>query len=87
MSRLKEIIKGRSIRDKFKKIYACEFHYDVNGVADFPSLVVNYTNKTQFLFRINKGVLDVFEDEKLNEFVEDIDRTIRFRNIDRKSVV
>ncbi|NBL00539.1 MAG: haloacid dehalogenase-like hydrolase, partial [Erysipelotrichia bacterium] len=80
-SGLKEIIEGSQLKDKFKKIYACEFHYDVNGVADWPSLVVNYTNKTQFLFRINKGVLDVFEDEQLNEFVEDIDRRIPFRNM------
>lgn len=80
-SGLKEIIKGSILRDKFKKIYACEFHYDVNGVADWPALVVNYTNKTQFLFRINKGVLDVYEDEALNEFVEDIDRRIPFRNM------
>ena len=80
-SGLKEIIKGSILKDKFKKIYACEFHYDVNGVADWPSLVVNYTNKTQFLFRINKGVLDVYEDEALNEFVEDIDRRIPFRNM------
>ncbi|NCC54155.1 MAG: haloacid dehalogenase-like hydrolase [Erysipelotrichia bacterium] len=80
-SGLKEIIEGSQLKDKFKKIYACGFHYDVNGVADWPSLVVNYTNKTQFLFRINKGVLDVFEDEQLNEFVEDIDRRIPFRNM------
>lgn len=80
-SGLKEIIEGSSLKDKFKKIYACEFHYDVNGVADWPAVVVNYTNKTQFLFRINKGVLDVFEDERLNEFVEDIDRRIPFRNM------
>lgn len=80
-SGLKEIIQGSILKDKFKKIYACEFHYDVNGVADWPALTVNYTNKTQFLFRINKGVLDVYEDEQLNEFVEDIDRRIPFRNM------
>lgn len=80
-SGLKEIIEGSAIHDRFKKIYACEFHYDVNGVADWPALTVNYTNKTQFLFRINKGVLEVYEDEQLNEFVEDIDRRIPFRNM------
>lgn len=80
-SGLKEIIQGSNLKDKFKKIYACEFHYDVNGVADWPSLVVNYTNKTQFLFRINKGVLSISEDEQLNEFVPDIDRRIPFRNM------
>lgn len=80
-SGLKEIIQGSILKDKFKKIYACEYHYDVNGVADWPSLVVNYTNKTQFLFRINKGVLSISEDEQLNEFVPDINRRIPFRNM------
>lgn len=80
-SGLKEIIEGTSIKDAFKKIYACEFRYDENGVADWPALTVNYTNKTQFLFRINKGVLEVYEDERLNEFLEDKDRRIPFRNM------
>lgn len=80
-SGLKEIIEGSPIADEFKKIYACEFHYNGSGVADWPNMVVNYTNKTQYLFRINKGVLDVFEDEKLNEFQEDRDRRIPFRNM------
>ncbi len=80
-SGLKEIIEGSVLKDKFKKIYACEFHYDENGVADWPALVVNYTNKTQFLFRINKGILNVYDDEQLNEFVPDIERPIPFRNM------
>lgn len=80
-SGLKEIIQGSLLKDKFKKIYACEFHYDVNGVADWPALTVNYTNKTQFLFRINKGVLPVYEDEQLNEFLPDIERRVPFRNM------
>ncbi len=80
-SGMKELIEGIPIANEFKKIYACEFHYDVNGVADWPTLVVNYTNKTQFLFRVNKGVLEVSEDEKLNEFVEDINRPVPFRNM------
>lgn len=80
-SGLKEIIEGTSIKDKFEKIYACEFHYNENGIADWPALTVNYTNKTQFLFRINKGVVEVYEDEQLNEFKEDRDRRIPFRNM------
>ncbi|MDL2276913.1 haloacid dehalogenase-like hydrolase, partial [Breznakia sp. OttesenSCG-928-G09] len=80
-SGLKEIIEGTKIKDAFEKIYACEFHYNENGVADWPALTVNYTNKTQFLFRINKGVLELYEDEKLNEFKEDRDRRIPFRNM------
>ena len=80
-SGLKEIIEGSQLKDVFKEIYACNFHYDVNGVADWPSLVVNYTNKTQFLFRINKGVLKINEDTPLNEYVSKDERRIPFRNM------
>ncbi|WP_161999778.1 HAD family hydrolase [Enterococcus asini] len=80
-SGLTEIIEGTPIHEEFKKIYACEFHYDEAGNADWPALTVNYTNKTQFLFRINKGVLPMNDDEALNEFLEDRDRRIPFRNM------
>lgn len=80
-SGLKEIIEGSKIYKKFKKIYACEFLYEENGLAVWPKMAVNYTTKTQFLFRINKGVLDISEDEKLNQYVDNDDRPIPFRNM------
>ena len=80
-SGLHEIIEGSSVFREFKKVYACEFLYDENRVAVWPKLAVNYTNKTQFLFRINKGVLDICEDGKLNEYVREEDRRIPFRNM------
>ena len=80
-SGLKEIIEGSELRDEFRKIYACEFHYDANGVADWPLVSVNYTTKTQFLFRINKGVLDFSDDEALNRFVAEDERPVPFRNM------
>jgi len=80
-SGLKEIIEGSAVRDRFKKIYACEFHYDANGVADWPLVSVNYTTKTQFLFRINKGVLDFSDDEALNRYVPEDERPVPFRNM------
>lgn len=58
-SGLKEMIEGTAIAGEFEKIYASAFFYDDNGVAKWPAQVVNYTNKTQFLFRIQKGVLDI----------------------------
>ena len=60
-SGLKEMIEGTSIAQQgaFEQIYASCFYYDEDGVALWPAQVVNYTNKTQFLFRIEKGVLDV----------------------------
>ncbi len=80
-SGIKEIIEGSTINKHFKKVYACEFLYDQNDKAVWPKLTVNYTNKTQFLFRINKGVLDVWEDEKLNAFVPEDERRVPFKNM------
>lgn len=80
-SGIKEIIEGSSINKYFKKVYACEFLYDENHVAVWPKLAVNYTNKTQFLFRINKGVLDVWDDDKLNAYTPEDERRIPFRNM------
>ncbi|MGI6608651.1 MAG: haloacid dehalogenase-like hydrolase [Erysipelotrichaceae bacterium] len=64
----KEIIDGCSIKDEFTRIFACEYHYDENNQADFPAVAINYTAKTQFLFRINKNSLDIFDDSTINSF-------------------
>ena len=80
-SGLYEIIEGSSIFSKFKDVFACEFLYDVNGVACWPKNVVNYTTKTQFLFRINKGVLDLSDDKSLNEYTPENERKVPFRNM------
>jgi 2-hydroxy-3-keto-5-methylthiopentenyl-1-phosphate phosphatase len=80
-SGLQEIIEGSAIYQNFKKTYACEFLYDINGVATWPKNVVNFTTKTQFLFRINKGELDISEDKKLNTYTPMEERRIPFRNM------
>ena len=80
-SGLREIIEGNSISHKFKEIYACEFFYDRYGVAVWPKLVVNYTSKTQFLFRINKGMLDLSDNSDVNGYINEDDRRIPFRNM------
>jgi 2-hydroxy-3-keto-5-methylthiopentenyl-1-phosphate phosphatase len=80
-SGLKEIIEGSAIYKEFKEIYACEFHYDEHGVAAWPKNVVNYTTKTQFLFRINKNVLDLSEDDALNKYIPQQERRVPFRNM------
>lgn len=79
-SGLKEMIEGTKVADKFKKIYASSFYYDVDGVAVWPAQVVNYTNKTQFLFRIEKGVLDV-NNQGVNSYFAPDEYRIPFRNI------
>lgn len=80
-SGLKEIIEGTSIADEFKMIYAASFCYDDAGVPYWPAMAVNYTSKTQFIYRINKGVLDVTEDRKLNAHMPDEERRVPFHNM------
>ncbi len=79
-SGLKEMIEGTEVADKFKKIYASSFYYNDVGEAVWPAQVVNYTNKTQFLFRIEKGVLDV-NDQEVNSFFEPNQYRVPFRNM------
>lgn len=81
-SGLKEMIDGTEIAKKgvFTKVYASSFYYDERGVAIWPAQVVNFTNKTQFLFRIVKGVLDV-NDNKVNEYFKPEDLHVPFRNM------
>ena len=80
-SGLREIIKGTSINKYFKEIYACEFLYDNKGEAIWPKLSVNYTAKTQFISRINKGVLDISNDNELNKKMLDEERRISTKNM------
>jgi len=80
-SGLKEIIEGTPIKKNFKEIYASEFFYDQDKRAVWPKLAINYTGKTQFLFRINKGVLDVSENVKLNDYTPEHDRRVPFSHM------
>ena len=80
-SGLKEIIEGSGIAHEFKQIYACEFFYNEEGLATWPKLDVNFTNKTQFVYRINKGVLDVSNDKDLNRSTPDNKRRVPFSNM------
>ena len=80
-SGLKEIIEGSVIGNKFKCIFASEFFYNEDGNAMWPKLAVNYTNKTQFLMRINKGILDISDDNKLNGKMVENDRRISTSNM------
>lgn len=80
-SGLKEIIQGSKIGDKFKCIYASEFFYNEDGNAMWPKLAVNYTNKTQFLMRINKGILDISDDIGLNNKMLENERRISTSNM------
>lgn len=80
-SGLKEIIEGSGISHEFKMVYASEFYYDETGTPVWPKLDVNFTAKTQFVYRINKGVLAVSNDRDLNASMPDDSKRIPFTNM------
>lgn len=79
-SGLKEMIEGTEVAKYFKKIYASSFYFDEYGVAVWPAQCINYTNKTQFLFRIKKGALEI-NDTKVNDYLNEDQFRVPFRNM------
>ena len=77
---LREMIEGTRVASEFEKIYASSFYYNERGVAVWPAQVINYTNKTQFLFRISKGVLEP-NDPAVNDPVAPEALRVPFRNM------
>lgn len=80
-SGIREMVEGTPIHKVFKKIYASSFVFDANGVARWPALAINYTTKTQYLFRINKGSLDVHDNSVINKFVPKENRPVPFEHM------
>lgn len=76
-----EIIEGTPIAKYFKKVFACRYHYDENGEAMWPALAINYTLKTQYIYRISKGILDVTDDESVNREQDESLRRIAYSNM------
>lgn len=81
-SGLKEMIEGTKMvrAGAFEKIYASSFYFNDRGVAKWPAQVINYTSKTQFLFRIEKGVLDI-NDPGVNAYFSPEEIRVPFRNM------
>lgn len=77
-SGLAEMIEGTAIADEFKRIFACSFLYNEDGEAEWPGVAVDYTAKTQFLFKINKGILSVRDNKKVNESKAEDNKRIPF---------
>jgi hypothetical protein len=77
-SGLAEMIEGTEIGHEFKKIFACSFLYNDEGEAEWPGVAVDYTAKTQFLFKINKGILSIRDNKKVNESKEEDNKRIPF---------
>jgi len=76
-----EIFAGTSIAKRFEAVFASKYLFDANGVAQWPALAINYTTKTQYLFRINKGVTDISDNAAVNKFVPKAERAVPFENI------
>jgi phosphoserine phosphatase len=80
-SGLREIIDGTSIAGNFSNIFASSFMYGADGEACWPASVINYTTKTQYLFRINKGCEDITDDKAVNSFYDADGRPVPFKNM------
>lgn len=76
-----EIFAGTAIASKFAHIYASKFMFDHHGIAAWPALAVNYTTKTQYLFRINKGAHDLSDNGAVNRYVPKVERAVPFENM------
>ena len=80
-SGLREFIHGTSIAKYFKNIFASGFKYNDDDIAEWPALAINYTNKTQYLFRINKGIDNSWDDTLINQYIPDNLRPIPFKDM------
>jgi hypothetical protein len=76
---LKEILEGVSIARNFHTIFASQYHYDAFGRPTFANRVITDVSKTQYLFRINKGVEDL--SLPVNDHMPEDERPIPFRNM------
>lgn len=80
-SGLKEIIEGSPIAKEFKHIFAGTFLYDENGEAEWPGIAVDYTAKTQFLFKISKGIFSSRDNKRVNSSMSDEKKRVPFPNM------
>lgn len=75
-----EIVEGTSIRQYFKDVFACSYAFGEDGTPVWPARIINYSIKTQFLSKINKG-LSKNDDIAVNEYTPDDERPIPFNRM------
>jgi hypothetical protein len=80
-SGLRELIDGTGIRKHFRAVFASGFLYSASGVAVAPAIAVNYTTKTEYLFRINKDALDLADNKAVNAYQPQDTRRVPFPNM------
>lgn len=76
-----ELIEGSPISEHFTRIFASKFILDVDGEAVRPGVAINYTTKTQFLFRINKGIDNTWDNAAVNRWMPLSDRPVPFNRM------
>ncbi|MDR0578119.1 MAG: haloacid dehalogenase-like hydrolase [Candidatus Accumulibacter sp.] len=76
-----EIFAGTRIAKCFEAVYASKYLFDENDVAQWPALAINYTTKTQFLFRINRGAKDISDNTAVNKYIKKEERPVPFENM------
>lgn len=80
-SGLRDILKGTSIYREFEMVFASGYKFNENDVAEWPALSIDYTNKTQFLFRINKGIINSWDNESINKYMPEYERHMPFNRM------
>lgn len=80
-SGLLEMIEGLSIHPRFRKVFASSYAYDDTGRAVWPASAINYTTKTQYLFRINKGIDNVWDNSTINLWMPKQERRVPFERM------
>ncbi|HMB00566.1 MAG TPA: HAD family hydrolase, partial [Spirochaetota bacterium] len=80
-SGIEEVISATVIAPYFKYIFASKYHFSNQGPAECPSVMINYTTKTQYLFRINKGILNYHDNEAINRWLPMAARPVPFERI------
>ncbi len=76
-----ELIKGSPICKHFRHVFASKFIFDAEGRAIWPGMAINYTTKTQFLFRINKGIDNSWDGSAINRWIPMGERPVPFERM------
>ena len=80
-SGLQEIIEGTSIYPKFEAVYACRYMYNDKEEAIWPAVAVDFTQKTQFMYMIHKGVKKVSDNNDINKHIDEEEKPMPFHHM------
>ena len=80
-SGLKEMVEGTAIAKEFKHIFAGTYIYNEAGEAVWPGIAVDYTNKTQFLFKISKGIFSARDSKMVNASTAEDKKRVPFAHM------